>query len=87
MATITFDSLRVSDKLKSAGFTAEQAEAVVRVIAEAQDDLVTRKDLDAALSPLTMDLAVLKTEVTQIKWMLGFVIGGIIAVLAKLLSH
>ena len=34
-----------------------------------------------------MDLAVLKTEVTQIKWMLGFVIGGIIAVLAKLLSH
>lgn len=87
MATITFDSLRVSDKLKSAGFTAEQAEAVVRVIAEAQDDLVTRKDLDAALSPLKMDLAVLKTEVTQIKWMLGFVIGGIIAVLAKLLSH
>ena len=87
MATITCDSLRVSDKLKSAGFTAEQAEAVVRVIAEAQDDLVTRKDLDAALSPLKMDLAVLKTEVTQIKWMLGFVIGGIIAVLAKLLSH
>ena len=87
MATITFDSLRVSDKLKSAGFTAEQAEAVVRVIAEAQDDLVTRKDLDAALSPLKIDLAVLKTEVTQIKWMLGFVIGGIIAVLAKLLSH
>jgi len=73
--------------VKSAGFTAEQAEAVVRVIAEAQEDLVTRKDLDAALSPLKMDLAVLKTEVTQIKWMLGFVIGGIIAVLAKLLSH
>ncbi len=87
MATITFDSLRVSDKLKSAGFTAEQAESVVRVIAEAQDELVTRKDLDAALSPLKIDLAVLKTEVTQIKWMLGFVIGGIIAVLAKLLSH
>ena len=87
MATITFNSLRVADKLKSAGFTAEQAEAVVRVIAEAQEDLVTIKDLDAALSPLKTDLAVLKTEVSQIKWMLGFVIGGIIAVLAKLLSH
>ena len=87
MATITFDSLRVADKLKSAGFTAEQAEAVVRVIAEAQEDLVTVKDLDAALSPLKTDLAVLKTEVSQIKWMLGLVIGGIIAVLAKLLSH
>lgn len=30
MATITFDSLRVAEKLKLAGFTAEQAEAVVR---------------------------------------------------------
>jgi hypothetical protein len=87
VATITSDSLRVADKLKSAGFTAEQAEAVVRVIAEAQEDLVTIKDLDAALSPLKTDLAVLKTEVSQIKWMLGFVIGGIIAILAKLLSH
>ena len=60
---------------------------MVRVIAEAQDDLVTKKDLDVPLSPLKIDLAVLKTEVTQIKWMLGLVIGGIIAVLAKLLSH
>ena len=87
MATITFDSLRIADKLKAAGFTTDQAETVVRVIAEAQDDLVTRKDLDAALSSLKTDLAVLKTEVTQIKWMLGFVIGGVIAVLAKLFSH
>ncbi|MDE2617389.1 MAG: DUF1640 domain-containing protein [Burkholderiales bacterium] len=87
MATITFDSLKLSDKLKASGFTPEQAETVVRVIAEAQDELVTRKDLDFALSPLKTDLAVLKTEVTQIKWMLGLVIGGIIAVLVKLLSH
>ena len=87
MSTITFDSLKLSDRLKTAGFSPEQAETVVRVIAEAQDELVTRKDLDAALSPLKIDLAVLKTGITQIKWMLGFVIGGIIAVLAKLLSH
>ncbi|BDT68942.1 hypothetical protein os1_31290 [Comamonadaceae bacterium OS-1] len=87
MTTITFDSLKLSDKLKASGFTAEQAETVVRVIAEAQDELVTRKDLDGALSPLRIDLAVLRTEVTQIKWMLGFVMGGVLAVLAKLLSH
>ncbi len=87
MSTITIDSLKLSDKLKTAGFTAEQAEAVVRVIAEAQDDLVTKKDLDIALAPIRIDLAVLKTEITQIKWMLGFVIAGIAAVLAKVLSH
>ena len=87
MSTITFDSLKLSDRLKASGFSAEQAETVVRVIAEAQDELVTNKNLDAALAPLKTDMAVLKTEVSQIKWMLGFVIGGIIAVLAKLLSH
>ena len=87
MSTITFDSLKLSDKLKTAGFTSDQAETVVRVIAEAQDDLVTKKDLDAALAPLRIDLAVLKTEISQIKWMLGFVIAGIAAVLAKVLSH
>ncbi len=41
------------------------------MIAEAQEDLIAIKDLDAALSPLKTDLAVLKTEVSQIKWMLG----------------
>jgi|APGre2960657468_1045069.scaffolds.fasta_scaffold39976_1 hypothetical protein len=87
MASITFDSLKLSDKLKTAGFTPEQAEAVVRVIAEAQDDLATKKDLDAALAPIKTDLAVLKSEASQTKWMLGLVIGGIIAVLVKILSH
>jgi hypothetical protein len=87
MSTITFDSLKLSDRLKTAGFTADQAETVVRVIAEAQDELVTNKALDTALAPLRIDMTVLKTELAQIKWMLGFVIGGIIAVLAKLLSH
>lgn len=87
MSTITFDSLKLSDKLKASGFTAEQAEAVVRVIAEAQDDLVTRKDLDIALAPLKIDTAVIKAEMVQIKWMLGLVLGGIIAILVKLLVN
>jgi len=87
MATITFDSLRIADKLKTAGFTAEQAEAVVRVIVETQDELVTRNNLDSALLPLRTDLAVIKAEMTQIKWLQGLVIGGIVAILAKVFSH
>ena len=43
MATIVFDSLKLADKLKTAGFTQAQAEAVVRVIAEAPDELVSKK--------------------------------------------
>ena len=57
------------------------------MIAEAQEDLVTMKALDASLAPLKTELAVLKSEVGQMKWMLGFVMCGIIAVLAKLLSQ
>ena len=63
MSTITFDSLKLSDKLKTAGFTAEQAEMVVRVIAEAQDELIIKKDLEIALSPLKSDLLALKWAV------------------------
>jgi hypothetical protein len=48
MATLTFDTLELVDKLKSAGFVQEQAEAVVRVIADAQQDLVTPAYLKCA---------------------------------------
>ena len=79
MSTITFDSLKLADKLKTAGFTAEQAEAVVRVIAEAQDELVTKKDLDIALAPL-------KADIHLLKWMMGFVLAGVVGILLKLVS-
>ena len=80
MATITFDSLKLSDKLKTAGFTADQAEAVVRVIAEAQDDLITKKDLDIALSPLRSDLMVLK-------WAVGLNTALCLLILGKLFNN
>ena len=79
MSTIAFDSLKLADKLKTAGFTAEQAEAVVRVIAEAQDELVTKKDLDIALAPL-------KADIHLLKWMMGFVLAGVVGILLKLIS-
>lgn len=76
MTTITFDTLELVDKLKTAGIPQAQAEAVVRVIAEAQNRLVTRDDLEIALSPLKTDLAVLK-------WMMGILIAGVMSILIK----
>ena len=65
---ITFDTLELVDKLKTAGISQEQAEAVVRVIAEVQDKRVTTDELksalDTALAPVKIDLAVLKAEGT-----------------------
>ena len=76
MATITFETLELTDALKKAGIPPEQAEAVVRVIAKAQDHLVTKIDLDAALAPLRTDLAVLK-------WMMGVLLAGVISLVMK----
>ena len=76
MSTITFDTLELTDSLKKAGIPAEQAEAVVRTIAKAQDHLVTKIDLDVALVPLRTDLVVLK-------WMMGVMLAGVISLVTK----
>jgi hypothetical protein len=76
MTTITFDTLLLVDKLKASGIPPEQAEAVVRVIAEAQSQLVTKTDMDMALAPLRTDLAVLK-------WMMGILLAGVISLVMK----
>jgi len=76
MTSVTFDTLELVDKLKSAGIPQEQAEAVVRVIAEAQNKLVTRDDLEISLSPLKTDLAVLK-------WMIGILIADVMSIVIK----
>jgi hypothetical protein len=77
MTTITFDTLELADKLKAAGFAPEQAEAVVRVVVEAQISMVTRDYLDARLSENKVDL---------IKWIAGMLLAqaGLVAALVKL---
>jgi hypothetical protein len=88
MTTVTFDTLELVDKLKTAGISQEQAEAVVRVvIAEAQDKLVTTDELksalDTAFASVKIDLAVLKAEATFNKWMLGFIMAGVLSIVVK----
>lgn len=76
MTTVTFDTLDLMESLKKAGIPAEQAEAVVRAIAKAQDQLVTRTDPDSALVSIRTDLAVLK-------WMMGVLLAGVISLVLK----
>jgi len=65
----------------------EQAEAVVRVIAEAQNRLVTTNDqkssLETTFAPVKIDLAILKAEATFNKWMLGFLLAGVLSIVIK----
>ncbi|RIZ66369.1 MAG: DUF1640 domain-containing protein [Methylococcales bacterium] len=87
MTIITFDTLHLVDKLKSAGIPQKQAEAVIRVIAEAQDQLVTKDDLKSALddviNPIKIDLAILKTDSLAIRWMMGILIAGVMFIVIK----
>jgi hypothetical protein len=68
MTTVTFDTLKLVDKLKAAGIPQEQAEA--------QDELVTKAYLDLKLSPIFTDLAVLK-------WMMGVLLAGVLSLVLK----
>ena len=56
----------------------EQASAIAEAFREAsgEADLVTKKDLLLGLAPLQADL-------TLVKWMLGIIIGGVIALILK----
>jgi hypothetical protein len=69
---------------KTAGFAQEQAEAVGRVIADAQQEPVTREYLDHALErELASQLGPIRTELAVLKWMMGVVIGGLVALIIK----
>lgn len=85
MSTVTFDTLELVEKLKTAGFAQEQAEAVVRVIADAQQELlVTTEYLDHALErEFASQLGPIRTELAVLKWMMGVVIGGLVALIIK----
>ena len=56
MAT-TFDTLRIAQALKDAGFDDDQSEAIVVAIQTSLGgELVTKSDLDAGLSELRADI-------------------------------
>lgn len=80
MATVTFDTSELVAKSKSASFADEQAETVIRGIADAQQELVSREYLDNALQ---RELAPLRTERAILEWMTVIVIGGVIALIFK----
>jgi hypothetical protein len=69
MSTITFDTLEATRKLRDAGFDEKQSETVVRVLSDAQSNLVTREHFDAKFA--------------LVQWMLGAVLVLAIANFAK----
>jgi hypothetical protein len=76
MTTITFNTLEFTRKLRDAGFDEKQAEAVVRVLADSHENIVTREHFDSKIE-------VLRAENAHTRWMLGIVIAIAVANFAK----
>lgn len=81
MATVTFDTLKFTERLRAAGVTEQQAKAIAEALQDAQGEanLVTKADLQVALAEL-------KTDV--IKWMVGLALAQLsllVGILVKIL--
>lgn len=76
------DTLKFANRLRSAGFSQEQAEAVAEAWAEqARDDLPSRLDLAGLENKITR----LDGKVDKLTWMVGFALAGIVAIIVRLL--
>jgi hypothetical protein len=60
----TFDTLQASKDLQSHGFEQEQAEAIAQVVRNGQNELATKSDV-----------ASVRSDVENVKWTLGAMIG------------
>jgi hypothetical protein len=76
------DTLKFANRLRSAGFSQEQAEAVADAWADqAREDLPSRLDLAGLDNKITP----LDGKVDKLTWMVGFALAGIVAIIARLL--
>ena len=77
MTATAFDTLAAARDLKAAGIEPEHAEAIAeglrRVVAADHDALATRSDI-----------AAVKSDITTLRWMFGFVAALNLAMAAKL---
>ena len=77
---MAFNPARAISFLQDNGYTPEQAQAVVEVVQESQDDLVTKSDLTAALDLIEARLQnwMLKLVVAQTALFVTIAVGAIV---------
>lgn len=77
MTTVTFDTLKFVERLKAAGVPEAQAKAEAEALAlafsEAMESRLATKD----------DVNQIERELLVIKWMIGLVLSGIVALILK----
>ena len=89
MSTITFDTHKFVKELETSGMPTAQVEALLKVQQEIlehsiDNTLATKSDLDKLEHKIEIKLAEHDGEFRLIRWMLGFILGGITLVALKL---
>ena len=64
------------DALKDAGASEEKARAAAKTMA----------DYDSRFNKIAQDLSLIKAEITILKWMLGFLVAGMVSLLFKIFT-
>ena len=89
MATITFDTLKYSKRLKDAGVPEQQAEAEAEALSEVLEinlkDIATKEDLAREVDLLRRDMKEMEQRLTIKLGGMMMVSVGIVAALVKLL--
>ena len=83
MGTITFDTLKFVETLEASGFTQPQARALSVAVREVQSnsDVATKQDIQV----VKVELASVRSDLGTIRWILGFIGGGIVTLVIKAL--
>lgn len=78
MSAVTFDTLKFVKTLEASGIDDKQAEAIATAYRDASVDqeLVTKMDLQLELAPI-------KSELHMMKWMMGLILGGVVALVLE----
>lgn len=77
MTTITFDTQEAVIKLKAVGVSQEHADAFIKVIVEAQNDLTSKRDLIDAVKEIKQDISVLSLKITGLYLFMAAIAGGV----------
>jgi len=85
MSAVSFDTLQFVKTLEASGIESKQAEGIAAAyrVASADQNVLTKPDLQMELVPLKAELATVKAELASVKWMTGMVMGGVVALIVK----
>ena len=85
---ITFDTLKYVENLKAAGVPEKQAKAMSTAQQEVFSEvlhttLATKDDLREVRQELKHEIADIRSELKLMKWMMGFLLSGVISIVIK----